>query len=85
MRGSAGRSAYSGVVERDDPPVRRQAVDQGRVPIVEIPSEVLKQDQRYRAAAGVAVGVVNAVGGTDQFVPKLRISSSHVVHLVKFV
>ena len=40
---------------------------------------MLEQHKRHRAlaAAGVAVGVVDAVGGTDQFVRKLRISISH--------
>ena len=70
VRGGAGGAADSGVVERHDPPGRRQRVDQRRVPVVEIPAEVLEQDQRHRtlAAAGVAVGVVHAVGRTDQLV-----------------
>ena len=65
--GGAGGAADSGVVERHNPPGRRERVDQRRVPVVEIPAEVLEQDQRHRtlAAAGVAAGVVDAVGGTD--------------------
>ena len=64
---AAGGAADSGVVERHDPPRLRQRVDQRRVPVVEIAAEVLEQDQRHRtlAAAGVAAGIVDTVGGTD--------------------
>ena len=80
VRGGAGGAADSGVVERHDPPGGGQRVDQRRIPVVEIPAEVLQQDQRRRAlaAAGVAVGVLDAVGRADSLVGKLRISLSHV-------
>jgi hypothetical protein len=39
-----GGGADSGIVERDDTPGRRQSVDQRWVPVVEVPSEVLKQN-----------------------------------------
>lgn len=65
--------------ERHDPPLpRRERVDQGGVPVVEIAAEVLEQDQRHRAfAVGIAVGVADAVGVTDPAVWKLRISPGH--------
>jgi hypothetical protein len=71
VRGGAGGAAHPGTVERDDPPRRGQRVDQRRIPVVQVPAEVLEQDQRHAvlaAAAGVTVGVVNAVGGTDRLV-----------------
>jgi len=37
VRGPAGRSADADVVER---------VDKGRIPVVEVPAEVLQQDER---------------------------------------
>jgi len=71
-------SADSGVVERHDPPGRCQRVDQRGVPVVQVSAEVLEQDQRHLAlAAGVAVGVVDAVGRADQLVRQLRISRAH--------
>ena len=68
VRGGADGAADSGVVERDDPPRGGQRVDQRRVPVVQVLADVLEQDQRRPvlvAAAGVAVGVVDAVRGTD--------------------
>ena len=56
------------------------AVFQRRIPVVQVPPEVLEHDQRHAAltaAAGVTIGVGNAVGGTDRLVDKLRISLSH--------
>jgi hypothetical protein len=79
LRGGAGGAADPGVVERHDPPGRRQRLDQRRVPVVQVPAEVLEQDQRHRAlaAAGVAVGVVDAVDPADQLVRQLRVSGAH--------
>jgi len=75
----SGRAADSGVVEGDDaPPVRCQRVDQRGIPAVKISAEMLEEDQRRRVAGAgisVAVGVVNAIPGTDQFVRKLRVSN----------
>jgi hypothetical protein len=79
VRGSAGGAADSGVVERHDPPRQGQRADQRGIPVVQVPAEMLEKDQRRPAltAAGVAVGIVNAVGGTDRLVGKIRISLSH--------
>ena len=41
VRGIAARAADSRVVERHDPPVRRQRVDQGGIPVVQVPAEML--------------------------------------------
>jgi hypothetical protein len=79
VRGGTGGAAHPGVVERHDPPARRQRVDQRRVPIVQVPAEVLKQDQRHPtlARACITVGIVDAVGSADVFVGKLRIPLGH--------
>src|SRR5208282_6235620 len=75
-----GGAADPRVIEGDDTAVRGQRVDQRGVPVVEIPAEVLQQDQRYPVAGpGVAVRVVNAVRGTGQRVRKLRVSHRGVV------
>lgn len=75
IRGGAGGAADSGVVEGHDPPGRCQRVDQRGVLVVQVAAEVLEQDQRHRAvAAGVAVGVLDAVGGMHDLVRKLRVS-----------
>jgi hypothetical protein len=49
---------------------RCQRVDQGGIPVVEVPAEVLEQDQRHAnpAAARVTVGVVDAVRCPDSLV-----------------
>jgi hypothetical protein len=81
VRGGAGGVADPAVVERDDPPVAGQRVDQRGIPVVQISAEVLEQDQRQHAlapAAGVTVGVLDAVGCADSLVGELRISLSHV-------
>jgi hypothetical protein len=58
-------------------PATRQRVDQCRVPAVQVPAEVLEEDQGHLAlalpmtGAGVTVGIVDAVGGADAFVGKL--------------
>jgi hypothetical protein len=44
------------VVERDHPPIHSQLIDQCGVPVVEIASEVLQQNNRTPLATGVAVG-----------------------------
>jgi hypothetical protein len=46
IRGPAGRSADADVVERDDASLRGERVDKGRIPVVEVPAEVLQQDER---------------------------------------
>ena len=38
--------ADAGVVERHDPPVRCERVDQSRIPVVEVPPEMLEQNER---------------------------------------
>ena len=72
-RGGTGGAPDSGIVEGDDAAAGGQRVDQGRIPVVEIPAEVHEQDQRHAAATGVAVGVVDSVLGPDQLVRKLRV------------
>jgi len=63
-----GRAADPGVVERHDAPVGSQVVDQRRIPAVEVPAEVLEQDERQLALAGLAVRVVDAVRRPDKLV-----------------
>ena len=59
------RSADTGVVERDDPTVARERINERRIPVVKVAAEVLQQHQRHCADADVTVGVVETVGGTD--------------------
>src|SRR5262249_5497512 len=74
-RGSA-RSAHTHVVEGDALPPRRQGVDQRGIPVVQIATEMLEQDQWCGALSSLAVGEVNAVGGGDHLVWRLPISSA---------
>jgi hypothetical protein len=78
-RRCAAGAADSGVVDGDDPPGQGQRVDQRGIPVVEVPAEVLEQDQRHAtlATAGVAVRIVDAVGRADQLVRKACIGSHH--------
>jgi len=55
------------------PPARRQRIDQRRIPAVEIPAEVLQQNQRHPAVTRLPVRVVNAVRGPDELVRELCI------------
>ena len=48
-RGNAGRAPDANVVERQDPSFFAQSVDQRRVPVVQVPPEVLEKKE------GVAV------------------------------
>jgi hypothetical protein len=63
-----GRTPYSCIIEGYDPARRRQRVNQRGIPVVEIPAEMLEQDQRHRPFAGLAVRIVDAVRGADQHV-----------------
>ena len=56
-------------VEGDDASRRGEVVHQRGVPVVEVPAEVLKQDERHLAPlAGIAVGEVDAARRADQLV-----------------
>ena len=63
----AAQSLQQGMVrdppgaDRVDAAVRRQSVNQGRIPVVEVPAEVLQKNQRDRALTLIAVGVVDPV------------------------
>jgi nucleotide-binding universal stress UspA family protein len=48
LRDHARRTADTAVVDEDDLSILREAVDQRRVPVVEVPPEVLKHHQRRR-------------------------------------
>jgi hypothetical protein len=64
----SSRSAHSGVIAREDAPLRRRRVDKRRIPIVKFASEALQEDKRNAcgvSGAGIAVRVVDAVGGAD--------------------
>ena len=61
---------HSGVVEVMTPRVAA-STSLGADPSFQVPAKALEQDQRHRAfaaAAGVTVGVVDAVGGADDLV-----------------
>jgi hypothetical protein len=68
------RAPDADVVEGDDPVASGERVDQGRVPVVEVPAEVLQQHERNGALADVTVGVLNAVGGEDPPVGRVHIA-----------
>jgi hypothetical protein len=72
-RGGARRSGHSGVVERDDPPVARQRVDQSGVPVVEVAAEMLEEHQRRRPGADLAIRVLDPVRGTDHAVASRQV------------
>jgi hypothetical protein len=76
-RMSAWRAAHAGVIEGHDPPARHQCVDQRRVPAVEIPAEVLQQNQRHLTVAGLAVGVLDAVRSADELVRERCVRRGH--------
>jgi hypothetical protein len=65
VRSHARRAANAAVVERDDAPHRCEIVDQSRIPVVEIPAEVLKQNERRLTLTEVAAGVLDSVLGRD--------------------
>jgi hypothetical protein len=51
------------VVGRQDRARRCQLVDQRRIPVAEIPREVLEKDQGNAALACTVMHILNAVGG----------------------
>jgi hypothetical protein len=53
------------VVERNDTAIRGKRVDEGWIPVVEVPAEVLQRDERDIALANVAVCVLDPVLGGD--------------------
>ncbi len=52
VRSRAGRRADTVVVEGNHPSIRSERVDEGRIPVVEVPSEVLQQDERTSPSPG---------------------------------
>jgi hypothetical protein len=67
-RGGPARGADTGVVERDDPPVGGEQVDEGGIPVVQVAAEVHERDQRNAVLREVTVGVGDAVGCRDELV-----------------
>jgi hypothetical protein len=55
------RPAYAAVVEQDDLALARKPVDEHAITRVEIAPEVLQEEQRRRAALGVAEAPVRAL------------------------
>jgi hypothetical protein len=53
-RGVAGRAAHARVVEQDDLALGCDRVDQRRIPVVEVPAEMLKEHQGRGAGRPVA-------------------------------
>jgi hypothetical protein len=64
-------------VECHHSPVGRQRVEQRWIRVIKIAAQVLEQDQRHLARSGVAVGVVDAVSGTDHLVRNCEYVSCH--------
>jgi hypothetical protein len=67
-RPSASRNAIAGVVEGDHVALGREAVDQSRVPVVDVAAEVLQQDERdavRRRSPDATERVGDAVGTLD--------------------
>jgi len=65
VRRHAGRAANAAVVEGDNAPPDGQGVDQSRIPVIEIPAEVLQQNERHLAGTEIVVRVLDAVFGRD--------------------
>jgi hypothetical protein len=63
----ARRPAHPSVVERHDSPIVRQRVDQGGIPVVEIPAEVLEEHEGRRLFADLAIHVVDPVRSAGHF------------------
>ena len=59
LRDDARRTADTAVVEEDDLSILREAVDQRRVPVVEVPPEVLEHHQRRGGRLLVAEAAVD--------------------------
>jgi hypothetical protein len=64
---------YSHVVEGHDTAGRSVRVDQRRIPVVEVPPEVLEKDNRNGPVPDLSIGVVDAARGTDDLVCRFRI------------
>ena len=54
LRNDACRAAHPAVVDEDDLAVARQAIDEERVPAVEVAAEVLQHHERQRIRLGIA-------------------------------
>jgi hypothetical protein len=66
-RGSAAASDAP-IVDRDHPTVLRKRVHQGRIPVVQIPAQVLQQDQRATSAlSNIAICILDAVAERRRF------------------
>ena len=65
VRRRAGRGGDADVVERNDASIRGERVDERGIPVVEVPAEVLQQNERDVAVAEVAVRVLDPVPGGD--------------------
>ena len=61
-----------------------KSVDQGRIPVVEVPAEVLQQNQRDRALTLLAVGVVDPIRSLDRLVRNTRVRR-HQNHLAAWM
>ena len=59
LRDDARRAANTAVVDEDDLSILRQAVDERRVPVVEVPPEVLEHHQRGRGRLRIAEAAVD--------------------------
>ena len=71
VRRPTGRGADADVVERDHASIRGERFDESRVPVVEVATEVLQQDQRHIALTEVAVGVLDPVARRDPLIDSL--------------
>jgi hypothetical protein len=65
VRRRACRGTHADVVERHHASLRGEIVDQRGIPVVEIPAEVLQQDERHITGAEVAVRVLDRILGCD--------------------
>lgn len=73
-RGRTARCGDSSVVERHDPTKDGECVQEGGIPVVEVASEVLEDDQGDAAPAEVSVGVVDPVGCPDHLGRSLAVA-----------
>src|ERR1700751_4615473 len=85
----SSRGPDTHIVERYDAPPSGQAVDQGRIPILQIAAEVLQQYQRDCAAADFTVGVGDAVVGVNDLIGSCAVADfccgGHVAVLWKYL
>ena len=79
VRRRAGRGGDADVVEGNDASIRGECVHEGWIPVVEVPAEMLQQNERDITIADVAVRILDPILGRNSLrrgidVPGRRVS-----------